>query len=208
MCHVCVEKLNPNPSEPTADDTRQKSRQNCAEVATRTEIPTNIIAVLPPTPTLPIDLVGPDGLEDAKPRAQLAPLKSVWDCERITKCLVGEAVGWNCGWCQRKFKPQHATRAMAHVLKTRNMGIAVCTGHIPPSYYHRYSTMLSSKVDRKGAIKRARDRIDDNIGKRQAICLYGSAQASANASQFETIDVDAQSTLTSETGIRSRYRTL
>ena len=204
MCFVCVEQLNPNPSEPTSDDTRQKSRQNHAEVATRTNIPNNIIAVLSPTPTLPIDLLGPDDLEDAKPPAQLAPLKSVWDCERITKCMVGDVVGWNCGWCQRKFKPQHATRALAHVLKTKNMGIAVCTGHIPPSYYHRYSTMLSSKVDRKGAIKRSRERINDNIGKRQAMCLSGSSQASANASQFETIDVDAQSDLTSETGIRSR----
>ena len=60
MCHAGVEKLNPNHSEPRADDTRRKSRRNCAEVTTPTAIPTNVIAVLPPTSTLPIELVGPD----------------------------------------------------------------------------------------------------------------------------------------------------
>ena len=218
MCHACVEKLNRNRSESRADDTRQKSRRKCCEVTTPTAIPTNVIAVAPPTTTLPIELVGPDvysgdcnvsseqRLEDVKPWAQLATLKSVWDCERITKCKVGEADGWKCGWCYRQFKPLHATRALSHVLKFPNKGIIVCTAHIPASYFHRYSCLFNSKVDRKGAIKRARDRISDNIGKRQAICLYGSAESSANASLLETIDLDAQSALTSETGISSRAR--
>ena len=60
MWHACVEKLNPNRSEPRADKTRRKSRRNCGEVTTSTAIITNVIAVLPPTTTLSIELVGPD----------------------------------------------------------------------------------------------------------------------------------------------------
>ena len=96
---------------------------------------------------------------------------------------------------------------MSHVLKIPNKGIVVCPAHITESYFHRYSCLLNSKIDRKGATKRARDRISDNISKRQAICLHGSAEAAANASLLEIIDMDAQSALSSVTGISPRART-
>ena len=219
MCFACVEKLDLNRSEPSAVETRRKSRRQCGEVPTPTAIPTNVITVAPPTTALPTEFVGPDvysgdcsvsaeqRVEDAKPRAKLATLKSMWDYERITKCKVGEADGWQCGWCNKQFKPLHATRAMSHVLKIPNKGIVVCPAHITESYFHRYSCLLNSKIDRKGATKRARDRISDNISKRQAICLHGSAEAAANASLLEIIDMDAQSALSSVTGISPRART-
>jgi hypothetical protein len=143
--------------------------------------------------------------EDATTPA-LNPIKSIWACEKMTKKIIGDVDGWNCGWCMNDFKPVHATRAMAHVLKLPNNGVITCKAVIPHPYFHRYYELHNRKINRRDASNTSLTRISDGINKRQAICLHGSEETAALVDLSDVIDVDAASTISSVTGASSAQR--
>ena len=124
----------------------------------------------------------------------------------MTKKKVGVIDGWNCGWCMTDFKPVHATRAMAHVLKLPNKGIVTCKSVIPDPYFHRYSELHKRKTNKRDASVLVKNRISDGINKRQAICLHGSEEAAALVDLSAINDVDAASIMSSVTGSSSLPR--
>ena len=101
------------------------------------------------------------------------------------------------------FKPVHATRAMAHVLKFSNNGVVTCKAVTPDPYFHRYSELHKRRTNKRDAIKRVHEHVLNGINKRQASCLHGSEEAAAIVDLSKVIDVDAASTISSVTGASS-----
>ena len=194
MCHFCVDSLKNGHLKPSVQERGRRSPQASRSSCPRGVAPIIALNDAPPTPT-------PD-----LPSDDLYSLKSIWECEKMTKKKVGALDGWNCGWCMTDFKPTHATRAMAHVLKLPNKGVVTCKAVIPDPYFHRYSQLHKRKTDKRDASIRVKDRISDGINKRQAICLHGSEEAAALVDLSEIIDVDAASTISSVTGSSSLPR--
>lgn len=89
----------------------------------------------------------------------------------ITKCTVTkkgvDKDGWNCAWCGDDFVPVHATRAVTHVLKIRNEGIAICKAAIPDANRERYLALRTEGTAKGAARKRAREINEDIIMERQ-----------------------------------------
>ena len=77
------------------------------------------------------------------PAMQIAPppMRTIWDCVMINQVTVDEKRGWQCLWCNRRFVPEHATRALNHVLKVSKAGIAKCTARIEDPYLRRYEQL-------------------------------------------------------------------
>ena len=196
MCHFCVDSLKNGHLKPSAQERQRQERGRCSPRASRSLSPHGVAPIIslddaPPTPPQEQQLLKP------------LKLKSIWECEKMTKKKIGVIEGWSCGWCMTDFKPVHATRAMAHVLKLPNKGISSCKAVIPAPHYHRYSELHKRKTDKRDASIRVKDRISYGINKRQAICLHGSEEAAALADLDEIIDVDAASTISSVTGCSS-----
>ena len=215
MCHFCVDSLKNGHLKPSSQEQRRRRPR-----ASRSSCPRGIAPIIAlddtphtPTPDLPSeDLHSGDcnvsaeqRLEDVKTSA-LKPIKSMWECEKMTKKKVGVIDGWNCGWCMTDFKPVHATRAMAHVLKLPNKGIVTCKSVIPDPYFHRYSELHKRKTNKRDASVLVKNRISDGINKRQAICLHGSEEAAALVDLSAINDVDAASIMSSVTGSSSLPR--
>lgn len=187
MCHFCVDSLKNGHLKPSAQPII------ALDDAPSTPTPSILtVDLLTPTPNLASD--------------DLSPLKSIWECKKMTKKKVGAIDGWNCGWCMTDFKPVHATRATAHVLKLRNKGIVTCKAVIPNAYFHRYSELHKLKTDKRDASIRVKERISDGINKRQAISIHGSEEAASLVDLAEIIDIDAASTISSVTGTSSLPR--
>ena len=95
------------------------------------------------------------------------PLRNIWECKMITKCTVTkkgvDKEGWNCAWCGEDFVPVHATRAVTHVLKIRNEGIAICKAAIPDENREPYLELRTEGTAKGAARKRAREINEDVI---------------------------------------------
>ena len=59
----------------------------------------------------------------------------------INQLTIEEKRGWQCLWCNRTFIPEHATRALNHVLKVSKAGVAKCTARIEDSYLQGYQQL-------------------------------------------------------------------
>ena len=212
MCHFCVDSLINGHLKPSAQSKSSRPRRVAPIVAINVErgrhSPRAASSSRPRgvAPIIAIDDAPPSPTPDLPSDDLVVRLKSIWECEKLTKKKVGDIDGWSCGWCMSDFKPVHATRAMAHVLKLQNKGITTCKAVIPAPHFHRYSELHTRKIAKRDASIRVKDRISHGINKRQAICLHGSKEAAALVDLSEIIDVDAASTISSVTGSSSLPR--
>ena len=210
MCHFCVDSLKNGHLKPSAQERGRHSPRASRSSRPRGVAPIIALNDAPPTltPDLPSDDLCSDSGDCNVSVEKPLRLKSIWQCEKMTKKKVGDMDGWSCGWCMTDFKPVHATRAMAHVLKLPNKGITTCGAVIPAPHFHRYSELYKRKANKRDARRRVKVRISHGINKRQVICLHGSEEAAAlvDLSESEIIDVDAASTISSVTGSSSLPR--
>ena len=98
--------------------------------------------------------------------ALLPPLKTIFDCDMIQKGVVvndNDKVGWHCLWCGNNFFPVHATRALFHVLKIKQGGIAICSGEVDEAHLQRYH-VLHQSLSEKPPKARKRSAADDDDG--------------------------------------------
>ena len=202
MCHFCVDSLKNGHLKPSAQERHRNSIQGSTSSHTRGVAP--IIDIDGASPIDTVDLHS----EDESPALKPVKLKSIWECEKMTKKKVGNLDGWSCGWCMTDFKPVHATRALAHVLKFPNKGVTLCKAKIPVQHYSRYAELHRRKTAKRDANTRIKDRISDGINKRQASCLHGSIDEAADVVDLssDVIDVDATSGISSVTGSSSLPR--
>ena len=84
--------------------------------------------------------------------------------------MIGDKAGWICLWCQEKFKGQNATKALAHVSKTVNLGqhVKSCKAAIPDNYKKRYETMANAFKAKRSAKKRVAENVDYAVEVAQA----------------------------------------
>jgi hypothetical protein len=74
-----------------------------------------------------------------------------------------DKVGWRCLWCGNNFFPVHATRALFHVLKMKQGGIAICNGVVDEAHLQRYRLLHQSLTDKPSkARKRSAAEEDDD----------------------------------------------
>ena len=100
---------------------------------------------------------------------KLPHIKKIWDCPKVTPNVQTKGgKGWKCGWCGLVFVPNHATRAVNHVLKRTKKGVTTCPALIPQNYRDRYLSLVQVKEDSKTANKRAHDEILEGISVAQS----------------------------------------
>jgi len=130
----------------------------------------SIIADLAPTNNSAADAEAEDGDESEAETMSLAlpPLKTIFDCDMIEKGVVindNDKVGWRCLWCGNNFFPVHATRALFHVLKMKQGGIAICNGVVDEAHLQRYRMLHQSLSEKPSkARKRSAAEEDDDDG--------------------------------------------
>ena len=108
---------------------------------------------------------------------------SIWDDMFVTKVVVDGKLAWICGHCGKTYKPQHATRVIAHLLKLKGHHIAACKAAIPMADIFRYRQFRQRTAElhgRKEAAKRAGDAVVIQVEEKQAsaIALMNGAKVS------------------------------
>ncbi len=79
--------------------------------------------------------------------ASLPALKSIFDCEKITKGAKADGTAtWKCHHCGDSFVGNNATKAMLHVLRIKGQqNIRGCTAEIPSMFSRRYEELYSKR---------------------------------------------------------------
>jgi hypothetical protein len=99
--------------------------------------------------------------------ASFPPLKVIWDCLMVERAVMAGKKAWSCNWCNKTFTPEHATRALKHVLKVTGCGVAVCGAIVKEPYLSRYQSLHEKQSNMTAASKRAADDIEESICSRQ-----------------------------------------
>ena len=76
----------------------------------------------------------------------LGSISYIWEDEHIEK---PENNHWKCLWCNVKFQGINATKALAHVIRTRYMHIKICTASIDQYYLSIYKELTLIKASNK-----------------------------------------------------------
>ena len=95
------------------------------------------------------------------------PLRTIWDCVMINQVTVDEKRGWQCLWCNRTFIPEHATRALNHVLKVSKAGVKTCTARIEDVYLQRYQQLKAELSERVEVRKRSAIEVENSVVEHQ-----------------------------------------
>jgi len=103
----------------------------------------------------------------AESAAAFPPLKIIWNCPMIERCIVADKKAWLCKWCNKTFTPDHATRAMRHVLKITGGGISTCSAIVREPYLSQYRRLHQQQNDTLSAQKRSAFDADDSISSHQ-----------------------------------------
>ena len=96
----------------------------------------------------------------------------------MNRSVVDGKDGWICGWCDKFFKPFHATRAVWHLLKLKGMGIAVCKAAITDANRQLYQVLYDCTKKKSIAMKRGRQNVMDMIVERQGRTVRGRVENS------------------------------
>ena len=75
--------------------------------------------------------------------------------------------GWTCGWCKCTFTPEHATRALKHVLKLKKNDITVCSATVTEPHLGRYKELNERLTEQTNDRKRTHDESVDMILEQQ-----------------------------------------
>ena len=96
-----------------------------------------------------MDITGTFAAEADK--EEVSQLTTIWD-DKYVECVGMNS--WRCLRCNKLFKPKHATRAVAHMAKEKNLGIAVCSASTPKEHSQLYTDLFHITVNK--AINRNR----------------------------------------------------
>ena len=104
----------------------------------------------------------------AESAAAFRPLKYIWDCSMVERCIVDECKkAWLCKWCNKTFIPEHGTRALKHVLKIKDGGIGTCSAIVNEPFLSRYQELYQKKDNTSAARKRSAIDVESTIASRQ-----------------------------------------
>ena len=81
--------------------------------------------------------------------AVLTSIKSIWNDDHIEKLEDNQ---WKCLWCDVTFQGINATKALAHVIRTKCMHIKRCTASIDKAHISRYKELQQIKAAKKGLL--------------------------------------------------------
>ena len=149
-----------------SDDDNDSSYDDDSFLAGQQVIP------LPPLPELPVPV---HTEADAVGQASLPPVpllrleKSAFECEKLVKGVTTASgrKGWTCGWCKCTFTPEHATRALKHVLKLKKNDITVCSATVTEPHLGRYKELNERLTEQTNDRKRTHDESVDMILEQQ-----------------------------------------
>ena len=71
--------------------------------------------------------------------------------------------GWECVWCGKTFAPNHALRALKHVLKIKKRNIAICRATIPDRFCARYVALFNAGQVRLEIKKRSNEHCEESM---------------------------------------------
>lgn len=100
---------------------------------------------------------------------EVSQLTTIWDDKYV------ESVGmnsWRCLRCNKLFKPKHATRAVAHMAKEKNLGIAVCSASTPKEHSQRYTDLFHRTVNKAINRKRGQETVLNVAEARQDVAAF------------------------------------
>ena len=109
---------------------------------------------VPPMPDLPpLNITGIFAVEADEEVSQLV---TIWDDKYV------ESVGidsWKCLLCNKLFKPKHTTRAVAHMTKEKNLGIAICPAVVSKEHAQRCTNLFHHTVNKAMNRKRSQQTV-------------------------------------------------
>ncbi len=97
----------------------------------------------------------------------ISSLKFIWDCPMIVRSTVDDKKGWMCRWCNKSFTPEHATRAIKHVLKIKGGGVSICTAVIQEHFLQRYRQLYTQQSNISASRKQSAEGVEATVSMHQ-----------------------------------------
>ena len=122
------------------------------------------------------------------PTNPCAPLKSVWDFEKIEKRGGPDVFSrtWFCGWCGTELKGWNATKALNHVSKAPgNNDVKPCKGPIPKATLSLFEAFRRQKQGAATIKRQHKEAFADSVSENQlslSVMLQNGRSRSSNAS--------------------------
>jgi hypothetical protein len=123
----------------------------------------------------------------------LALLACIWDDDRVKPGKKDGSKGWTCGWCNCFYTQQNATKAVAHLSKTKGFHICKCLATIPGNRLARYHVLLKHSKEKKTAKKRASEATASCIADSQEEATRDLMSKKSRRSSSATIHAAASS---------------
>ena len=150
-----------------------------------TQSPTRTTELVVATPSPTTNRTGNEAATvDLSGDVSATPLKRVWDDCHIKKVMVGDKEGWECAWCNKSFKPRHATRVLWHLLKLSGHGITTCKATIPKPHMDQYQMLYSANVGRAKARLNAIEEKETFVVDRQQEAVLTSPRTRAAPARY------------------------
>ena len=94
----------------------------------------------------------------------LKPLKSIWDCEFMTKDSFNNT--WTCGHCDTTKKKINAAKVLAHLLHIPNLHVSPYLGGIARKYSIQYTNFYNKLSATSAGKKQGKITITKNLEQR------------------------------------------
>jgi len=72
-------------------------------------------------------------------------LTSIWEDKYVESVGINS---WRCLCCNKLFKPKHARRAITHMVKENNLGIAICSAVVSKEHSPQYINLFHHTVNK------------------------------------------------------------
>jgi Zn-finger protein len=79
-----------------------------------------------------------------------AELPTIWDDDKV--CKITDKQGkrrWKCKWCYNDFATWNATKAIAHVSRTKGRDVKLCNGQIDEAHKKVYSKLAARMLKKR-----------------------------------------------------------
>ncbi len=100
-------------------------------------------------------------------------MTTIWNDKHVESVGINS---WRCLRCNKLFKPKHATRAVVHMAKEKNLGIAICSAVVSKEHAQRYTDLFHHTVNKAMNRKRGQETVLNAAEVRQDAAAFTLCQ--------------------------------
>ena len=122
----------------------------------------------------PVNITGTFTAEADK---EVSQLTTIWDDKYVESVGINS---WKCLRCNKLFKPKHATRAVAHMAKEKNLGIAIYSAVVSKEHAQWYTDLFHHTVNKAMNCKPGRETVLNAAEVRQDAAAFSLCKKTQN----------------------------